>query len=431
MACMRYTLPIVASLLLTTVQAQTPVPASATNPIDWVQPAMPANGNAELKPVPGVALIKKTAEPDLDGLGFYYLLLGFLYEGAGQMEDSAQAFSQALRHIGDEALLLELTKNTKATVTGLHFDAIQATPQEKEMLTAIASGIALLSVDSLQLDATIQRMLLEVEETPRLSLASLELRLFYAQKLLSLQKNDAARSELVVLANRSPKNPKIWYTLASLDKDAKRWKQALTHSEKALSLPLNPAETLQSQTLVLYMGLESPEKSVQKKAYALLRPLLKNPNIPLDLLAPLSILAQKLEDEKNAFALLERLLSARPQDPNALNTLGYTLANANRSLDRAWDLINQALALSPQSPEIMDSMGWVEYRRGRFKEAQRHLERAYVALPIAEVAAHLGEVYWALGEKDKAKAIWQKALANEPDAVLQDTVQRLMPQLKP
>ena len=129
-----------------------------------------------------------------------------------------------------------------------------------------------------------------------------------------------------------------------------------------------------------------------------------------------------------AIADMEHALRLDPDNATALNTLGYTLANRDLRSKEAERLIRLALQLEPRSPAIIDSMGWVAFRRGRLEEARSYLELAWALLPDAEVAAHLGEVLWRLGERDAARALWQEASQAQPDSEpLIETMQRLDP----
>lgn len=123
---------------------------------------------------------------------------------------------------------------------------------------------------------------------------------------------------------------------------------------------------------------------------------------------------------------LEHIISLDPNNATALNALGYTLADRTSRLDEALSLIKKALAIAPKDPAILDSLGWVYYRMGRLKDALELLQQAFAVFPDAEVAAHLGEVHWALEEKQTAKDIWKKALEKAPDSqIIKDTLQRL------
>jgi tetratricopeptide (TPR) repeat protein len=80
----------------------------------------------------------------------------------------------------------------------------------------------------------------------------------------------------------------------------------------------------------------------------------------------------------------------------------------------------------------MDSMGWVLYRLGQHQEALDYLQRAHARRPDGEIAAHLGEVLWALGRRDEAGRIWSEALKQHPgNEALQETVRRFLKDSQP
>ena len=112
-----------------------------------------------------------------------------------------------------------------------------------------------------------------------------------------------------------------------------------------------------------------------------------------------------LEDQgKNSKAVdvLESLAKDKPDDPAVLNALGYLLTDQFDRHEEARSYIEKALALNPDSPAIIDSMGWVLYKLGDYSGARDYLERAYRLEQDPEIAAHLVDVRWALGEHDSA-----------------------------
>lgn len=112
---------------------------------------------------------------------------------------------------------------------------------------------------------------------------------------------------------------------------------------------------------------------------------------------------------------LTGLLNARPDDPAALNALGYTLADHSRELKRARKLIENAHAAAPRNAAILDSLGWVLYRQGHHAEAEGYLRAAYADDRGGEIAAHLGEVLWRLGKPADAEQVWSEAGAADGD----------------
>ena len=123
---------------------------------------------------------------------------------------------------------------------------------------------------------------------------------------------------------------------------------------------------------------------------------------------------------------LSALVKARPDDPAALNALGFTLADHTKNLARARKLIERAHTASPKNPAILDSLGWVYYRQGRPSEALAFLKEAYSDDRDGDIAAHLGEVLWQLGQRDEAQRIWSEASALDADNhLLKSTRHRL------
>ena len=147
-----------------------------------------------------------------------------------------------------------------------------------------------------------------------------------------------------------------------------------------------------------------------------------------DLLYSRAMLAEKI----NRFDILETdlvsIIGKDPDNATALNALGYTLADRDERLDDAYDYIKRAYELSPGDFYILDSMGWVLYRLGRLDEAIDFLQKAFDLRNDPEVAAHLGEVHWIMGNKQAAKAVWETALQDTPaDDRLLKVIERFSP----
>jgi tetratricopeptide (TPR) repeat protein len=114
-------------------------------------------------------------------------------------------------------------------------------------------------------------------------------------------------------------------------------------------------------------------------------------------------------------SVLRKVMQEQPDNPQAYNALGYSLADRNQRLDEADKLIEKASSLAPNDAFIMDSLGWVKYRKGDAVDAEKLLKRAYDIQPNAEIGAHLGEVLWKSGEQKEALDTWRRARKLEPD----------------
>lgn len=128
-----------------------------------------------------------------------------------------------------------------------------------------------------------------------------------------------------------------------------------------------------------------------------------------ELLYEYAMMAEKNRHYTLMENLLRRLMTLQPDNPNAYNALGYSLADRGQRLNEADKLIEKASSLAPDDAFIIDSLGWVKYRLGNPLQAAKLLRRAYQLQPNAEIGAHLGEVLWIQGLQEEAKQIWKKA----------------------
>lgn len=145
-----------------------------------------------------------------------------------------------------------------------------------------------------------------------------------------------------------------------------------------------------------------------------------------DLIYDQAMMAEKLGQLPEMERLLRRVIEIKPDAYNAYNALGYSLAERNLRLPEAKQLIKKALEFVPNDPFIRDSLAWVEFRMGNNAEAAKIFADAFKTKPDAEIAAHYGEVLWAMGQRDKALGIWREGqLLNPENETLLETLKRL------
>ena len=160
--------------------------------------------------------------------------------------------------------------------------------------------------------------------------------------------------------------------------------------------------------------------------YQLLRKAAKAEPEDVDLRYELAMAAEKLNHMEEVEKLLRSVIADKPDFEHAYNALGYALADRNIRLPEARELIVKALEFSPEDPMITDSLGWVEFRMGNKQAALAILQRAFETKNDVEIGTHLGEVYWSLGQKDKAIAVWREsAKQDSKNELLLETLKRL------
>ncbi len=133
----------------------------------------------------------------------------------------------------------------------------------------------------------------------------------------------------------------------------------------------------------------------------------------------------KMNKVRPALTAMRQLVAERPQDPNALNALGYTLVDHDQRYQEGLDYISTALKYSPDSGAVLDSMGWALFKLGRKDEALDYLQKASKLLVDADLDLHLGEVLWSMRRRDEAVQAWQAGLERVPgNQPLQDRLKR-------
>jgi len=280
-----------------------------------------------------------------------------------------------------------------------------------------------------------------------------------AAGLLSLQMGDvnAARDLLTQTLEYNPRDPDtVYYYLGQVAEQMKQPDVAAAHyadvktgnylvsararqaallisagkPEEASKLLANTRGENDAQNVRLIQAQAEllRHSKVPTAAFDVLTEGLKRYPDSANLLYDRAMAAEKLSKLDVLEADLRRAIVLRPDDAQAYNALGYTLADRTNRLPEAIVLLDKALALSPDDPYILDSVGWAQYRAGNLPRAQAYLEQAYKLRPDPEIAAHLGEVLWAKGQRDEAGKLWQAGLQSHPqNEVLLETLRRLKP----
>jgi len=126
-----------------------------------------------------------------------------------------------------------------------------------------------------------------------------------------------------------------------------------------------------------------------------------------------------------AIAEMRALLALQPDHFEALNFVGYALAEQGVRLDEAERLVRRALELRPRSGHVLDSLGWVLFRRGDASRAVEVLERAdALAGPEPVILEHLGDAYRALARRADAARVYRRALGAVPEEPRSDDARR-------
>ncbi|MBL1321313.1 MAG: tetratricopeptide repeat protein [Methylophaga sp.] len=261
----------------------------------------------------------------------------------------------------------------------------------------------------------------------------------YFNKLIILGDRGKQASYFMGLAeelNKDVDAALIWY--ASVPVDSQRFNAAQTRYINLLAdngdlnkarLHLKLLRKEQPQRAIQYYLFEAQfliERDQKQAAFDLYTKALKENVGNADLLHGRAMVAEPLNRLDVLEKDLNEILAKDPNNHQALNALGYTLADRTDRYQEAFELINKAVALKPDDAFYLDSLGWVYYRLGELEKAADYLRQAVVIRPDVELLTHLGEVLWVQGKRDEAEQVWQQATKKEStNKLLNDTMRRL------
>ena len=190
------------------------------------------------------------------------------------------------------------------------------------------------------------------------------------------------------------------------------------------SAPADTPAALRTRTL-MEVQLLREQKQLAEARNVLASANAQSPG-DIDLIYEQAMIDERLDKLDEMEQLLRQVLRLQPDHAQALNALGYSLADRSLRLDEARQLVMRAHELAPADPFIADSLGWVEFRRSNLGEAVRWLRQAYAARNDTEIAAHLGEALWTQGHQEEALQIWRDAQGRDAgNEVLRETLARL------
>ena len=148
----------------------------------------------------------------------------------------------------------------------------------------------------------------------------------------------------------------------------------------------------------------------------------------LSLLYSRGMLRLEMEQFKLFEQDMKRVIELDEDNWQALNALGYTLADLNHRLDYAGIYIRRAYEINPTEPAVIDSMGWLEFRLNNLELAESYIQKAASMFHDDEILGHWVEILWSMQRKAEATELLKDALIDFPES---DYLMRLYEQMIP
>lgn len=348
----------------------------------------------------------------------------------------------------------------------LHGRILQAVGREDEAIALFQDRLAGESSDDINMRKIYARMLLRDRQTEaawqqyqiilQQDPDDESSRYLYAIASLELDKIDLAKTNLKQLAEGGVHRDDARFQLGRLGEIAEQpemaleWYRSVNEGQFVLPARLQEASLMARAGeidggLAVLDGLPNEELNEQlnivlvkggillraertQQAYQLYSEALQQQPESIPLLYSRAMVLDRMADYGAAEQDLQAILNIDQDNVDALNGLGYNLAQRGVRLNEALAYLQKANQLKPDDGPITDSLGWVYFRLGDYEQAREYLRKALELSYDAEIAAHLGEVLWVIGERERARHVWQKALDRDPGhPVLIEAIERLDP----
>lgn len=273
---------------------------------------------------------------------------------------------------------------------------------------------------------------------------------------------DKAREQLESMVQEDPANAAAYFRLGAIADEEKKFSDAADYYQKALLLS-DDAEELYYELARVQINLNRPKDALDTLKRAKSHPKFAGGFTPeiltalaydrekdytnaLNHFTAAEVIAKTSKPElltadfyfdqgaayervgnyDDAEKCFQKTLALEPESAEALNYLGYMWAEHGIKLDKALELIQKAVHLEPKSAAYLDSLGWVLYKLNRPSEALPNEQKAieYSEEPDATLYDHLGDIYAALKQTDKAREAWQRSISVEPNAEVRKKLEK-------
>jgi len=371
---------------------------------------------------------------------FGNLYLGKIYETIENNKKAAEYYEKALKEREEDEVLMNLDRVYDKLGERLKsIDILEKFLSLNPDFPKVRERLGLLYVGENNYEKALEHFEILVKQFPD----NFDLNLKASFIAIEGKFYDKAEVFLKNVLNKEPENQKALYFYGLLYKDQKKWKEAITYFEK-----IKDNEYLKSAKLYIAVCYEKL-KEKDKAKDILLDLWNKDPDDEVGYFLALYYKSSKEYNEalkiidkiqpstkeifqrlvylraeilikmgqfNNGIDLVKEILEKEPNNPDALNFIGYSYVEKGIELDEAEKMIKRALEIKPDDPYITDSLAWLYYMRGDYEKAYMYQLKVLEKVnDDATILEHMGDICKALKRFDEALKYYKEALNQEPE----------------
>ena len=209
-------------------------------------------------------------------------------------------------------------------------------------------------------------------------------------RLYRNKRYEAALKEFLSIRSGSMAYPELSYYLGLCYTKLEKYDEALLYLEQVVSSESGLIHLYQSRMILGFIYAVTKRYRLSEFEF---RKLLEEGFESAKVYSALAYVVYMQGKSEESIQLLERALEIEPENTNAMNSLGYILAEQNKRLGTALGLCERAVKKNSKNPAYLDSLGWVHFKLGNLKEARIYLRKALEFAPKnKEILQHLKTV---------------------------------------
>ncbi|WP_300725647.1 tetratricopeptide repeat protein [uncultured Bacteroides sp.] len=114
---------------------------------------------------------------------------------------------------------------------------------------------------------------------------------------------------------------------------------------------------------------------------------------------------------EKSYAAYDSALVYNPNNVGAMNNYAYFLSVERKHLDKAEEMSYRTVKAEPDNDTFLDTYAWILFEKGKYTEARIYIEQALQNGGDSSrvIVEHCGDIYYKLGDVDKAVEYWKKA----------------------
>lgn len=143
-----------------------------------------------------------------------------------------------------------------------------------------------------------------------------------------------------------------------------------------------------------------------------------DPSIVSDFYAVMGDILHQKGMEKEAFEAYDSCLVWKEDNIGCLNNYAYYLSEKGIRLDDAEKMSFRTIKAEPKNATYLDTYAWILFMQKRYDEAKTYIDQTLEndTTPSAVLFEHAGDIYYHVGEKEKALEYWQEALEQSDES---------------